>query len=442
MTFHRFASLLITFAVLLIPAVRAGADPVLRAIAEQGTPLPGTTGNLSGLPPTNPSISGRNIAFAASADAGGGIFAYMDGALRVIADTNTVIPGGTWTFGFPGAEGSGPAISARNVVFGGVHFPTTSIWVSMDGSLVKIAETQVTPVPGSTGTFKNFAMGNGASASISGGNIAFTGVGDETNGIYAYINGELRVIADTSTPVPGVTPQRTFMNFGQLGGVSPSISGTNVAFLGVWSDGGGLYAYINGSLRVIADTNTPAPAGTGSFQSFAGSPSLSGENVAFGGLIDVFGISGIYAYIDGSLRVIADTNTPVPGSPDVTFGDFGQLEGLSPVISGENVVFASKVPNGIFAYIDGSLHKIADETTVVPGRTVNFFAFGQTQGISPSISGENIVFVGVSLETNGIYLRTDEPAVPATSAWALAILAALLLSAGTAILRRRDRSRE
>ena len=80
---------------------------------------------------------------------------------------------------------------------------------------------------------------------------------------------------------------------------------------------------------------------------------------------------------EGSLRIIADTDTPVPGLEGATFSNFGQLDGEAPDISGRNVVFACR--NGrpglgaICAYINGELRAIAESgVTLVPGSTETF----------------------------------------------------------------------
>ena len=288
------------------------------------------------------------------------------------------------------------------MAFGG-RCPTDCLWAYINGSLIRIAGPS-TPMPGTEGTFGGFHFIDGASPSISGENIAFTASSaeTETNGIYAYINGEIRVIADNHTQVPGATSARTFMNFGQLSGTSPSISGENVAFIGVWFAGAGVYAYIDGELRVIAATGTPAPRG-GTFGTNFGQvegarPSISGENVSFV-------VSAIYAYINGKLRVIADSDTPAPGST----GTFGALP-VSPSISGENVGFGAGADGlglAIFAYLDGTMRLIADKNTLVPGRDNTFslfFLLDQSdftgEGVRPAISGNNVVFTAAP---NGVY---------------------------------------
>ena len=61
----------------------------------------------------------------------------------------------------------------------------------------------------------------------------------------------------------------------------------------------------------IADRGTQMP---GSFENFVGfgGPSIDGGNLSFEG-IGVGGERGIYSYFDGSLARIADSTTPLPG---------------------------------------------------------------------------------------------------------------------------------
>ena len=207
----------------------------LRVIAKEGDPAPGGTGNFRNFGQLNgldPAISGENIAFGAVSEGSVGIYAYIDGQLRVIADTATPLPDDTGHFGFRLSSGSSPSISGRNVAFGAVSaVEGEAIWAYMNGSLVKIAGPN-TPLPGGTGTFRQFSLVNGTSPSISGENVTFGAYSEEVGeGIYAYINASLRVIADTMTDVPGGTG--TFMNFALLGGFSPAISGNNVVLVGV-----------------------------------------------------------------------------------------------------------------------------------------------------------------------------------------------------------------
>jgi hypothetical protein len=421
----------------------AQADP-LWVIAEYMQAAPGTTGNFrifSNVNGYSPAISGNNVAFGSSTDGGGGIYALIDGRLRLIADTNTHMPGTETHFGFGLFYGSGPSISGNNVVFAAPALGEgDAIWAWFDGVYTKIAGTD-TPVPGGAGTFMTFGTGNGATPSISGQNVAFLGLSDQSEilGIYAYINGELRVIADTNTLLPGAT--QTVTDFGFLKGTSPAISGENVAFFAQWGfDGQGIYAYINGEIRVIADTGTPIPDGGAlfcgdTFGVASLSPSISGENVAFSNGC------GIYAYINGSLRLIVDKGTVPPGATG-PFTNFGSSGGAIPSISGENVAFgayATGIEWGVFALIDGSLRLIASVDTPVPGlEGTTFNHFGLLNGTSPAIDGQKVVFMGNPAP--GIYVNADLgqlPTIPAVSAWGLVVLALLTLIAGTILCRPR-----
>ena len=216
-----------------------GKDP-LRVIADTDTPVPGGGGNtfqtffqLNGV---DPDISGRNIVFGACCPTG--VYSWFDGELGVIADLNTLFPETGFWFGFDFSWGSSPTISGENVAFSCRNGGNGAICAHINGELQSIAESGVTLVPGTGETFGTFFMLDGTSPSISGENVAFTASSATRNGIYARINRQLVTIADSTTPVPG-QPGLIFQNFGQLGGISPSISGENVAFLGIWSGGGG-----------------------------------------------------------------------------------------------------------------------------------------------------------------------------------------------------------
>ena len=259
---------------------RAHAVPTLVAIAVHDDLAPGGTGDFSSfgqLDGVSPAIDGENMAFGAVTDTSAGIYAYIDGELVVVADTTMTMPGFTERFGFPAIAGSGPSISGRNVVFTSrLPGPGEKIWLWKNGEFQLIADN-TTPVPFGDGTFRTFKGGRGASPSVSGENVAFRGTWPadapviEGQGIYAYINGEIRMIADTNTVVPGRTEK--FVDFGSgtlEGAASPSISGENVAFGGQWieqsrnfegSNRSGIYASINDKLILIAGLGVPPPWG-------------------------------------------------------------------------------------------------------------------------------------------------------------------------------------
>lgn len=84
-------------------------------------------------------------------------------------------------------------------------------------------------------------------------------------------------MADQNTLIPGGTG--TFSSFT----TRVEFDNGNLLFTGSGSQGQqGLYTTLGGTLRVVADLNTPIPSGIGSFVSVE-QGSIDGANIAFGG---------------------------------------------------------------------------------------------------------------------------------------------------------------
>ncbi|MBD2068068.1 hypothetical protein H6F93_11125 [Leptolyngbya sp. FACHB-671] len=246
-------------------------------------------------------------------------------------------------------------------------------------------------IPDGTGTFTEFRA-----PSISGSNVAFLGRGNGFQaGIYTSMGDGLDKVVDTNTPIPGIS-NGSFTDFSD-----PSISGSNVAFLGL-GDGGyqtGIYLSTEQDLAVVADFNTPIPSGNGNFAGF-NPPDLSGDNVAFLGT-DGQSNPGIYLNSGDQLTVVADFNTPIPG------GNGNFISFLSRAVSGDGVAFlgsdgGSQV--GIYTSVGGSLSVVADRNTLDPASNNNF-----TPGFftPPALSGDNVAFGGISVgwDQAGIYTK-------------------------------------
>ncbi len=425
---------------LLIAILCASArSDTLRIVAETGQQSPDGGGvfiSFSLLNGNSPVMGGGSTIFVGHRDNGdNGAYAEIDGELVSIMNSSEPPPGFDQPFGNTFSAGSHPAIDGENVVFCGTGQDESGsfsgILARIDGVWRLIAR-HGEPSPDG-GTFADFRCLFGVSPSISGENIAFGAKTSIRRGIFAYIDGSLRVIADTNTPEPGGSGD--FLNFGLLSGTSPSISGSNVAFGGCTEAGQGIYAYIDGSLRVIADTNTPSPDG-GIFHIFAmhegASPAISGQNIAFGARTTIdFSGHAIFAYIDGSLQLIVDNYTEVPGGGGELFAHFGLYSGAEPSISGENVAFSAKVDkgfftSGIYAFIDGALRTIADSNTIVPGRDVPFSHFYLTLGLSPAIEGDVVAFGGAG-GGEGIYASVPDPGADLDGDGTVGILDLLVL---------------
>ncbi|MEE8156178.1 MAG: hypothetical protein V3T53_14590 [Phycisphaerales bacterium] len=404
----------------IVLATLAQADS-LRIVADTGQQSPDGGGefiSFSLLNGNSPVMGGGSTIFVGNRNQDNGAYAEIGGELVSIMNSSKPPPGFDQPFGNHFFSGSHPAIDGENVVFAGTSQDEfgafQAIWARIDDVWRSIARCDE-PAPDG-GIFVTFRGPFGVSPSISGENIAFGAVTTMSRGIFAYIDGSLRLIANTNTPVPG--GRGTFLNFGLLSGTSPSISGSNVAFGGCTEAGQGIYAYIDGSLQVIADTNTRSPDG-GTFHIFAmhegASPAISGQNIAFGArTTNDFSGHAIFAYIDGSLQLIVDNYTEVPGGAGELFAHFGTFSGADPSISGENVAFGAKIDKGfntwgIYAFIDGALRTIADTDTIVPGREVTFNHFYLVLGTSPAIDGDEVAFGGVAVGGEGIYASVPDP---------------------------------
>ncbi len=356
-------------------------------IADNNTSIPGRKGNFKSF--KSPSIDDKNVGFSANGKQVQGIYTNIRGSLYLVADTNTSIPGGKGKFTF---LPDSPAIDHNNVAFRGFgsSFKQSGIYTNIGGLLNVVADTN-TPIPNGGGRI--FTAFGGPS--IYGRNVAFDGRGGKSSsgvsGIYTKIGSVLNVVADTNTRVPGTHVPHTTGKFTRFS--IPSLNDGNVAFIGYDFNGSGsggqegIYTNIRGSLKVVADRNTPIPGGTGKFYRFR-IPSLDGQNMAFvggGSGAGPFGSpQGIYIYINGSLKVVADTNTPIPGGK----GKFTQFGSVS--FNGKNVAFqgfGSGGQEGIYTNITGSLSKVIALNDSLDGKTVSFINF------SPKgLSNNQIVF--------------------------------------------------
>ena len=296
-----------------------------------------------------------------------------------VVDVETYIPNGTGKF----IELGNPSLFGDKVAFRGVESGGQGgIYLyNIREDQLEVVANENTIAPGGTSNFTQFE----GDPSISDGNIAFYGSNPNKQGIYNYIDGFLDVVANTGTSVPGGDGD-IFFSFRRY----PSIYKNNVAF---GSHGVGFY--IDNGV-IVADTDTQIPSGSGEFQFFRDA-SMSDGNVAFRALGS--GQDGIYLYNSngGQRKVVADLNTAIPrGTSKFTSFKY-------PSISKDKVVFygTGVRQEGIYFYdnISGERDVVADENTVIPGRSENFSGFDWM----PSISGERIAFKGKS-SLQGIYI--------------------------------------
>jgi hypothetical protein len=150
----------------------------------------------------------------------------------------------------------------------------------------------------------------------------------DRTGVYVQGNDSIRLVADTTTPIPGGTGTFGFFGasigrFGVEDGRVAFEAGDNVTAQQ------GIYLFDGSSLSRVADKNTAIPNGSGKFLTFA-NPDMRNGEIVFAAT-GAGGQSGIYLADGPNLTVIADTHTLTPGG-----GNFTAL--ASPSISGSAVV--------------------------------------------------------------------------------------------------------
>ena len=304
----------------------------------------------------SPSVSGTNVAFQGVYGGGQGIYTGGVGATGAakVVDTGDTAPGHGAFTGFV----NNPSLSGSKVGFvgnysGGVGIYTGSVGATGAAKVVDIGDT----APGH-GAFTTFN-----SPSVSGSNVVFRGTYSSGVGIYTGSVGATGVakVVDTGDTAPGHGA------FTQL--VSPSVSGSNLAFLGVYSGGLGIYTGSVGATGAakVVDTDDTAP-GHGAFTNLYGG-SISGSNLAFLGIY--IGGQGIYTGSVGATGAakVVDTGDTAPGHGAFTGFD------ISPSVSGSNVAFVGDYSGGSGLYLEsgGSLLAVLETGDALFGSTVSGF---------------------------------------------------------------------
>ncbi|REJ93540.1 MAG: PEP-CTERM sorting domain-containing protein [Planctomycetota bacterium] len=190
---------------------------------------------------------------------------------------------------------------------------------------------------------------------------------------------QFRKLVENSAAIPDGTG-----SFSRL--LRPAFDGQTVVFEGRGSgDQAGIYTYglLSGQLQRVADRNTLS--GTDNLIPFDNQPSdIDGGKVTFSSTTSPFN-QRVYSDVSGSVQLVADGNTMVPGTAS-TF-DFV----FRPIIDGGSVIFAAQGGgvDGIFSSTGGSLSTVIDNSVAIPGHTGNFSDF-----FEPDADDGQVVFAG------------------------------------------------
>lgn len=305
-----------------------------------------------------------------------------------IADTSTPAPGSTGNFlGFTQSPLSGasgglfdPAIDANQVVFGGQSGPNNyGLYLWKSGQISLVADFN-TAVPVAGGTFTGFS----SFPQLSGDTVVFRAGGTKRGGLYASIGGTLQRIADTTTVAPGQT--NPLNGFGY-----PVVSSDNVFFVGSTGTPANtaIYRYSSGTLSVVADPHTPVPGGSFTFTSLNTNIAAGGGGVAFtwlGGPLSGQGGSGVFVSRGGSIVRLTSLFSP---TPDVPY-NFGYFDNGIIASDGTTILFKANDNGvvGLFAASNGTIRQIVLDGQTAPGGG----QFDLSYLFGASVSGSHVAF--------------------------------------------------
>ena len=326
-------------------------DGVLTEIADKSTPLPdsdGSTKIIRGFGAL-PSIDGETVMLVASDRQTGrsGIYTGDGGPLTVVVDANTLAPGETGTFGnlagIPGRDDGMTFFIAFTEAVSNL-----GVYKANSDATFKVVADLDTAIPDGSLTFgcpSPFCNGPIAFEGISTdqGNVAFTGGGGtsgrfEEGGIFKWVDGELILVANNNTLIPGTSI--TFGGFGVSSNFRVAIGGSDVAFVGtkVTPRFFGVVAEIDGELQIIAEEGMPTPDGQSILLGF-NIVSIDNGNVAFNTIRDP--LKGIYLKpADRDVIKVIDTNDLLDGK-EIDFFRFGHES-----LSGDKLAFGVEFVDG------------------------------------------------------------------------------------------------
>jgi hypothetical protein len=337
-------------------------------IVDTTTAAPGH-GVFNGFGGVPPSISGNTMAFYGTYAGGSGIYTGtvgVTGASKIV-DSSDVAPGqGTFTDFF-----NNPSINNGKVAFYGAY-------TSLHGSGFSGIYTGVAGTAGATkildGT--DIAPGRGQFTGfnqpvINGDDIAFRGLFSGGFGIYTTsvaATAAVKVV-DSEDNAPGHGPYTSLYT-------QPVVWNHRVAFAGLYSGGGGVYAGtigVSGANKIVETGDLGAVAGT--FQSFSYSPAIRGDRVSFVAS-DVSG-PGVYttAISGGAIANIAHKGDIATGD-----GTFTSIQNYAPMNESGLIfdTFSSNNRNGIYLASGGNITSIIRTGDNLFGSKLSQYALAPT----------------------------------------------------------------
>ena len=402
----------------------------LRTVADSTTPQPSMgPGNfrlISNLPGVE--ISSRQVSFVAGpttglGSSGAGLYTEVAGALEIIANETTPVPGGVGNFSFA----IRPSSTSDGVVFGGVDSTgNNGIYLARGGALEIVADRNTSLPQGGVG------FGGFSGLRADGNRIAFEGGTAGGNGVYLWESGQLGLVADATTPVSG-------SSFRVQSVTRLDVDQTGVVFHGFRSGdfAPGIYRHTPSTgLVVLADTSTPVPGAATSFTFIERCVSTSSATVSFVGRYIDAGHPriGVFLWESGVIRRLVDDSDVVQSTGE-RFLSFSGME-----LAGDALAVSARSDQTVGVYVMPLASpelavRVAGIGDLVNGRAIQTFDY--------AFDGENValqlVAEGPAGVLGGVYVAEGVAAlvIPSLSPWGMVMLSLLLLAAALRVLKAR-----
>jgi len=290
-----------------------------------------------------------------------------------------------------------------------VSWPNVKLRLSILSLLVAVSSTQAqiftliadnrTPVPGGTGTFSGFYDNR----AIHQNQVIFIGWDSQNKtGIYSFKNGQVTVVADTHTTVPGTSS--LFSTFNDV-----DFARSRIAFTGVWA-GGNQGVFLQSGQDPLQAWATTATTGKKYFQ---GITLFQRKLMVTGGvnLVDGFGNhseSVMSIARQDTAKVLLDTNTSKPEGG--TFVGYDQTVKLAP----NGLLFTEIIPNtiptaaGLYELPSGSTVPVlvVNQQTPVPNGSGSFQGY-----LGLDWDGGEVAFSGLTSLGAFLYAATSPSTV-------------------------------
>lgn len=367
------------------------AMPVLTRLVDLSAAIPGGVGKFTDL--GAPAIEKGVLAFSGSGSNGlQGIYTLSDGTLKMVADTNTLMPG--WNRNF--TDLAGPVLDKGTVTFQGFeNYPSQiGIYANGGGALSAIARCNTARPNGNV--FGNMGVGNADEGFVS--IIGCTW--GATDSLYLFDGQQLMTIADRSLVLPESTQSLELMG-------SAVNDGSDVAFTARTyandSNPVGVYLRLKGQMQKVADFQTAIPGGNGNFTGFGSALGLEKGRVLFDGT-GANNQHGLFDLEKGTLRAIAQIGGAVPGTT-LTYSDFGDVLSMD----GDVVMFTATLSDGAHAILvedRGTLSILVSSSQPLDGQRVRNFEIGPD-----GLSGRSAAFKANFADGTAALYRADLPRI-------------------------------